>query len=384
MSYFYDKIHEIMHTNYTPTVNDIKRHKKSKTFVINNYKSIYNYFNNTKTVYYHEKNAIKLFTLPLFSNANIGFTIDIPDIFKHRFFDPINKNKLTKPPPPPPPPHHTPPPKKLKVKKIFNSKTKPYLIDCYVENNINKQIMLSSQYILKKGDDMRYDYCVLKLFDKMNEIWKRNRLNTHCITYKCIPIGNNIGIIEMKSNCISLNKIADMQNIFLEDPHTFFKLIDTSVGAFIGSYVCGVRDRHYDNILVNKMNGELFNIDFGYVFGNQCNLDASKIAITKELKQIFDIYEFGWHKFIWSACKAWLILRQNANELIEFGTELFKFDSRYEKSNIIKLFLTDSLKLNMTCEMEAQKYIYDEMYNSANSIKTKMKNVWHDWEMWLF
>eukprot|EP01084_Bolivina_argentea_P122383 216867_1 len=55
MAYFYDKIHEIMHTNYTPTVNDIKRHKKSKTFVINNYKSIYNYFNNTKTVYYHKK-----------------------------------------------------------------------------------------------------------------------------------------------------------------------------------------------------------------------------------------------------------------------------------------------------------------------------------------
>eukprot|EP01084_Bolivina_argentea_P199664 341616_1 len=110
MRYFYSKIDEIMHINYIPNIEDIKRYKKSKMFVVSNDKSNYtNRFNNSETIYYHDKDATKLFVLPLFSNANIGFSVEIPDIFKHRFFDPINRNPFVK---------------KIQVAKIFNSKTK--------------------------------------------------------------------------------------------------------------------------------------------------------------------------------------------------------------------------------------------------------------------
>ncbi len=358
------KISEIMDMKYKPSMDDITMHmhKRPKSFTIDEKTN----YSHQKTVHYYEKSDIKLFTLPLFCSAKIGFSVEIPDIFKHRFFDPINKNAFVK---------------KLQVSKIFNSKTKPYLIDCYVIN-AKKEAMLSSKYILKKGDDMRYDYCMLQLFKKMNKIWKRNGVDSHCVTYECRPIGNEIGIIEMKSNCVSINKISELKKLFLEEPHKFYQLIDTAVGAFVGSYVCGVKDRHYDNVLVNTENGQLFNIDFGYVFGAQCNLNEYKIPITQELKDVFDIYEEGWHKFVWNASKAWWILRENAKELMDYGTRLFDFDKEYKETNKIALFMTESLRLEME-NTDAQKYIYDAMENSVHSWMTKMKNSWHDWEVWL-
>ncbi len=124
---------------------------------------------------------------------------------------------------------------------------------------------------------------------------------------------------------------------------------------------------------------DLFHIDFAYIFGHETRInDASKIPITVKLKQIFDLYPFGWNQFVENA---WLILRkkQNAKELIEFGVGLFTFHEECNKLNKVKVFLTNSLKLNVSTN-DAKEYMYNKL-DAPCKIKTKLKNLWHDLEM---
>lgn len=44
--------------------------------------------------------------------------------------------------------------------------------------------------------------------------------------------------------------------------------IRSTAGYCIISYVLGLGDRHPDNIMLNKTNGNLFHIDFGHFLGN--------------------------------------------------------------------------------------------------------------------
>ena len=124
-----------------------------------------------------------------------------------------------------------------------------------------------------------------------------------------------------------------------------------------------------------RQNGyTLFHIDFGYMFGDRVGLDTAKLAITNDLKKIFDIYHFGWNDFIDLCISAWLILRENANELIDFARVVFPF--LYE-SNQIEMFLRSSLKLEITDNDAAAKYIHDKLKNAPKHLKTKVKNLIH-------
>ena len=67
--------------------------------------------------------------------------------------------------------------------------------------------------------------------------------------------------------------------------------------------------------------------------------------------------------------ESWMILRQNASELIDFARVVFAF--LYE-SNEIELFLRDSLKLDMTSE-NAEKYIKNKIQNAPKQWKLNLK-----------
>ena len=322
-----------------------------------------------ETVIYTENDPIKLFRLSLDNHAQPGYRIVIPRKQQNRFFDPINGNKNVQ---------------QLEVKKIFTSNAKPYLLDCYVHdiNSIN-DVKLSSSFILKQGDDLRKDAAVLKMFEFMNHLWEHANLkyiesNVKSLTYKCIPMGPDIGIIELIPGCIELNKISQLKTKLSGPQNIKFynNLVATAAGAYIAAYVMGIRDRHDDNILIKMTDDEctLFHIDFGYMFGDRVSLDTAKLAITSDLKKIFDINKFGWNDFIHTCISAWLILRNNANELIDYARVVFAF--LYE-TNQIEMFLRQSLKLDIQNDQIATKYIHDKLKNAPKQLKTKMKNLVH-------
>eukprot|EP00485_Elphidium_margaritaceum_P014445 CAMPEP_0202728216 /NCGR_PEP_ID=MMETSP1385-20130828/185514_1 /ASSEMBLY_ACC=CAM_ASM_000861 /TAXON_ID=933848 /ORGANISM="Elphidium margaritaceum" /LENGTH=1036 /DNA_ID=CAMNT_0049394463 /DNA_START=135 /DNA_END=3245 /DNA_ORIENTATION=+ len=321
-----------------------------------------------QTVVYTEHDPVKLFRLPLDKRALPGFRVIVPKKHQKHFFDPITGDECVQ---------------QLQVKKIFNSNAKPYLIDCFVHDTQRNTMMLSSSFILKQSDDLRKDAAVLKMFEFMNEIWKENGLKYHdcgvaALTYKCIPFGPDIGVIEQIPNCIELNKVLTLRTRLCkpDNKHLYHQLLASAAGAFIAGFVMGIRDRHDDNILLQSEASvlKLFHIDFGYMFGDRVGLDASKMAITSDLKKIFDLYPNGWSQFVELCIKAWLILRANANELIDYARVVFAF--LYEV-NQIEMFLTTTLKLDVQNETLAKKYIGDKVKNAPKHLKTKMKNLVH-------
>lgn len=48
------------------------------------------------------------------------------------------------------------------------------------------------------------------------------------------------------------------------------------------TYVLGVGDRHYDNILISK-NGKMFHIDFGYILGRDPKPFQPIVKWTKDM-----------------------------------------------------------------------------------------------------
>ena len=52
------------------------------------------------------------------------------------------------------------------------------------------------------------------------------------------------------------------------------KLVASAAASYIAAYVLGLKDRHYDNILLIPTEGTLFHIDFGFIFGMSPSLDT--------------------------------------------------------------------------------------------------------------
>merc|ERR1712176_848548 len=144
------------------------------------------------------------------------------------------------------------------------------------------------------------------IFKYMNFIWKKEReehgnnallsLNNSVLkilTFNVVPFDNEFGAIELITNCVPLRHANDLQN-YLKSVH-FDNLITSAAASYIGSFVCGVRDRHFENILIRVSDCTLFHIDFGYVLGETLKfaLDASPFGITKTLRDLMNDNENG-------------------------------------------------------------------------------------------
>eukprot|EP01083_Nonionella_stella_P294770 1001906_1 len=161
----------------------------------------------------------------------------------------------------------------------------------------NNNININTNYIIKLGDDLRRDCAVISMFKLMNYFWNKHKLKynnkylVECLIYNVIPMGNDFGVIEYISDCIPLSNILHLNKdkklkkiINNKDDKYKSILVSSAAAAYISSFICGIRDRHYDNILIKKSNGKLFHIDFNYLWTKVGFLDASKLAITKDFK----------------------------------------------------------------------------------------------------
>ena len=63
--------------------------------------------------------------------------------------------------------------------KVMKSKTKPLLLQNYVQGSNPEEMVESSVMLLKAGDDMRQDYAVLQVFEMMNFIWAKYEVSYH-------------------------------------------------------------------------------------------------------------------------------------------------------------------------------------------------------------
>jgi len=314
-------------------------------------------------VNFNDRDPIKLFWNFFdvkINDISAGFQVNISKKYRKYIFDPINgRNNVSN----------------IKIAKVFNTNAKPLLLELKCEDPTTKIVTISSQIILKKGDDIRKDNGVILMFKYMNQLWKDNGLkfydkDVQAITYKCVPMGPDFGCIEFIPNCIELNKINSIKNLYESDFSMLNSLIATAAGSYIASFVLGIRDRHSDNILIRTDNGSLFHIDFGYSFGAKVSIDTNKLAITKDLSKVMGN---KYKNFVDIATQAYMILRTNSQELIDYASVVF---NTLHNASIMDDFLRDSLKIDMTIDA-AQEYMDKKLREAPNKVKTKVKNLVH-------
>lgn len=210
----------------------------------------------------------------------------------------------------------------------------------------------------------------------MNILWSEHGCfykgkNIQALTYKCFPLGVDYGIIEFIPNCRTIKDITDGRKTNKLSADNMSQLMSTCAGSYIAAYILGIRDRHYENVLVTD-EGTVFHIDFGYMLGEKvAGLDASKFAITSDLAKLMGKQRYTQFVDICTLC--WCILRENCQELLDFARLSFAFLFPIEE---VEDFIKNTLLMHEPMEI-AKKRIHKKLHQAPKKWNTKMKNFAH-------
>lgn len=171
--------------------------------------------------------------------------------------------------------------------------------------------------LTKDGDDLRVDLQVQLMFRVFNSLWEvygyefKNGQLPYCVTYRVCPFSTTSGVIEVSRKKKLLvffknrKKVVPRCTSLYDHKWVAFdkhRTVSSAIGAFVGGYMLGVRDRHKvsekreglwkltkietkDNILFALDTLELFHVDFGYIFNSQTKMfDAPRFAIDSSFK----------------------------------------------------------------------------------------------------
>lgn len=263
----------------------------------------------------------------------------------------------------------------LTVLKVIPSKAAPILVQAYVLDR-NDALVPTSKFLLKTGDDLRQDVAVLQSFELINSIWARHDVRykgrlIQAKTYKVIPITADTGIIEYVPNCKTLQKIEEYELIWEEDDR--INMIASACGSYIAAYVFGVRDRHWDNVLIQD-DGTVFHIDFGFILGKKPVPDADALGITGTLYRMMGKQ---YRDFISICMASFMVLKMDVEELITFADLVFSFDSGNRKNHNAREFLENMFAVNEADDSAVIDGLRAKLQQAPNSWTTWTKNRIH-------
>lgn len=224
--------------------------------------------------------------------------------------------------------------------RVMDSKKTPLWLEFQnmdVTNTTKKPIKV----IAKHGDDLRQDMLTLQILTLMDKMWQAHGLDLHIIPYGCIATGNMMGMIQVVQDAetvakIQLNHGGTFSALNEEVLHDWLKKqnptqsrFDAAVERFmlscagycVATYILGIGDRHNDNVMVTT-SGNLFHIDFGHFLGNKkfimgMNRERAPFVLTPDFEYLMGKRNSEtFRRFEETAIKAYMIIRKNANMLI--------------------------------------------------------------------
>ena len=176
----------------------------------------------------------------------------------------------------------------------------------------------------KRGDDLRQDQLMIQMINLMDSLLKKVRLDLQLTPYRVLATSTIDGFVEFIPDCATVASIlgqyeGDLRK-FLHKHNPTPELMGKAVERFIKScagyavitYILGIGDRHLDNIMLT-ISGQLFHIDFGFIFGRDPKPFPPPIKITKEMIEAMGGYnDENYAAFRQYAVSAFNILRQHA------------------------------------------------------------------------
>eukprot|EP00186_Timspurckia_oligopyrenoides_P000430 CAMPEP_0182442254 /NCGR_PEP_ID=MMETSP1172-20130603/1193_1 /TAXON_ID=708627 /ORGANISM="Timspurckia oligopyrenoides, Strain CCMP3278" /LENGTH=685 /DNA_ID=CAMNT_0024637013 /DNA_START=2375 /DNA_END=4432 /DNA_ORIENTATION=+ len=274
------------------------------------------------------------------------------------------------------------------VSKIFSSIARPAVLTMHRldEDELldigGLQILPS--VIVKAGDNLAQDMCVEQMFLCFNSLWQSHLSSAmrpqeipYCVTYNVLPTSRKEGLLEVVPGLGSLNAF-DWENwasIYASNDEVKDCMVRTAAGSYIGAYVLGVRDRHWDNILVQH-NCSLVHIDFGFILGAVPPIDAPRFSVSSAMESAFRRVKI-WDRFVSCALSAYQVLRVEGGNILRIASMLFShagFDSEvvrgYLQSNV-------SLAINVP-EADALFSIRAQLQSSSKDWSTFLKQISHE------
>jgi hypothetical protein len=275
------------------------------------------------------------------------------------------------------------------VDKVFKSIARPFILSLRNPTTGVKKEDLSSwdkvgkRILVKSGDDLMQDYLVQVMFRLFNAIW----MSSHdtfsnelvpCITvYEVFPTGQKNGILEVIEDVISL-KDFHWQSWVKEvgtNRDKQRRMICSAAGSYIGAYVLGVRDRHWDNILVTE-ESTLLHIDFGFLMGQEPPIDAPRFSISPAMQMAFE--KLGiWEEFLELCGRTFMVLHEQASRILRTLELIFPYAGFHE--HILRKFISGPFSLNIHASKEQSvNHVISQVSTSASAWKTKMKSLFHN------
>ncbi|CAN8065753.1 unnamed protein product [Agarophyton chilense] len=275
------------------------------------------------------------------------------------------------------------------VRKVFSSIARPMIVELRVpmENadleEDEQHIILPPGILIKEGDNLMQDLGVQVMFQVFNHIWQSSPLTKPKYTkppfsfcYEVFPTNPTQGFMEAMTGLIPLKDFdwANWSNRFGLDPARVDDILRSTVGSYIGAYICGGRDRHFDNVLV-KDNQYLLHIDFGFLMGTSPPIDGPRIAIAPQMEAVFKKLDI-WDRFVNMCVDAFLALRAEAPAIIRSFVMMFS-KAGYDEAQI-RSFVQGKFSLNVhDSEKRAGELIKRQLVMSSGDIKTKFKAFAH-------
>lgn len=165
--------------------------------------------------------------------------------------------------------------------QYIKSATKPYIVNFIFEKS-TKRFMIKYRYMLK-------DYIITELIKLLTYLLKKdNIIDTELINYSIYLVNNNYSIVEIVEKCDTLYNIKSITKYIIDNNPT--KSINELKNIYCNSlafyivitYILGIGDRHMNNILLHS-SGNIFHIDYDYIFNSDPKLNSSTVRITHNM-----------------------------------------------------------------------------------------------------
>ena len=248
--------------------------------------------------------------------------------------------------------------------------------------------------IFKSGDDLRQDQLVLQMIALMDKLLKRVNLDLKLRPYVTLATGPDDGLVEFVTNSTPVSGVLAKFNgsilaylqhhnpdpggpygVTAECMNTYVKSV---AGYCVVTYLLGVGDRHLDNVMMQTA-GNLFHIDFGFIFGRDPKPLPPPFRFTREMADAMG-GEGSEHyaRFKQYLCQAYNWLRKSANLILNMlslmrdaGIEDLRNDPEATLAKVQARF-----RLELT-DTQAEHFILQMLNESLTSIAPQVMEVFH-------